>query len=132
MDVFFVLMLQTHPLRGTREHHRDLLSSWHCCYAYDSSGTPPPSLVTSSLFCFGKQEAPLPQHGERLSLAVGQSSVSSLRVICSNVRFGFIKTLRLQDTYIYCLPACRLTCRQVWVCHFRPLHRESRTRAGIA
>jgi hypothetical protein len=98
LDVFFGSVLQTHCLQGTREHHRDWLSSCDCRCADGSSGTPPPSLVISSLFCFGKQEAPLPQHWERQSLAVGQTSGSSVRVVCSNMRVGFIKTLRLQDT----------------------------------
>lgn len=103
-------MWQTYPLQGNREHHRELLSS--CQYCSACSGIPPQSLVTSSLFCFGKQEAPLPQHWERQSPAVSQKSVSSFRLVFKSEVWLYqnIEAARHIGLLFVC---CREACRQV-------------------
>lgn len=97
------------PCRET-EHHRELLSS--CQYCSACSGIPPRSLVTSSLFCFGKQEAPLPQHWERQSSAVSQNSVSSFRLVFKSEVWLYqnIAAARHIGLLFVC---CREACRQV-------------------
>lgn len=103
-------MWQTYRLQGNREHHRELLSS--CQYCSACSGIPPRSLVTSSLFCFGKQEAPLPQHWERQSSAVSQNSVSSFRFVFKSEVWLYqnIEAARHIGLLFVC---CREACRQV-------------------
>lgn len=61
--------------------------------------------MTSSLFCFGKQEAPLPQHWERRSLAVGQTSVSSLKSRLFKYEVWLYKNIEAaRHKSIVCLP----------------------------